>query len=180
MSADPDRPALRASDADRERVVETLSGHAAAGRLTVEELSERTDAAYAATTMPELEPLLADLPGDVPGEPAGTVVPEEREVRRGFSTHLTSYVLVMVLLVAIWALTGAEYFWPAWPALGWGIGIVADFMRTRQEVDEIRSAPAEERPAVAARSAERRERQERRHGRHGLPRPPRPPRPPQL
>jgi hypothetical protein len=26
-----------------------------------------------------------------------------------------------VLLVAIWALTGAGYFWPVWPILGWGL-----------------------------------------------------------
>jgi hypothetical protein len=30
----------------------------------------------------------------------------------------------MVVLVAIWALTGAGYPWPVWPALGWGIGLV--------------------------------------------------------
>ena len=30
----------------------------------------------------------------------------------------------MALLLAIWALTGAGYFWPVWPALGWGIGIL--------------------------------------------------------
>ena len=33
--------------------------------------------------------------------------------------------MVMALLVAIWALTGMGYFWPIWPALGWGIGIVS-------------------------------------------------------
>jgi hypothetical protein len=27
--------------------------------------------------------------------------------------------------VAIWALTGMGAFWPIWPALGWGIGIVS-------------------------------------------------------
>ncbi|MBA3437053.1 MAG: XRE family transcriptional regulator, partial [Thermoleophilaceae bacterium] len=30
----------------------------------------------------------------------------------------------MALLVAIWALTGEGYFWPVWPALGWGIGLM--------------------------------------------------------
>jgi hypothetical protein len=42
---------LRASDADRERSVEALRHHATAGRLTVEELDERTERAYAATPL---------------------------------------------------------------------------------------------------------------------------------
>jgi hypothetical protein len=45
----PDR-AVRASDAEREDVSRQLSAHAAAGRLTPQELDERLDAAYAART----------------------------------------------------------------------------------------------------------------------------------
>jgi Domain of unknown function (DUF1707)/Cell wall-active antibiotics response 4TMS YvqF len=52
----------RASDAEREAVVARLRDAAGEGRLTVEELAERIDAAYAATTRAELEPLTADLP----------------------------------------------------------------------------------------------------------------------
>jgi hypothetical protein len=40
-----DLPELRASDADRERTAETLRRAAAIGRLTMEELDERLDAA---------------------------------------------------------------------------------------------------------------------------------------
>ena len=54
--------ALRASDADRERAVTALREHAAAGRLTLEELSERAERAYAATTRAELEEIGRDLP----------------------------------------------------------------------------------------------------------------------
>jgi hypothetical protein len=52
----------RASDAEREAVVARLRHAAGEGRLTVEELAERVDAAYAAKTRAELEPLTADLP----------------------------------------------------------------------------------------------------------------------
>ena len=52
----------RASDAEREETVTRLREAAADGRLTVEELTERIDAAYAATTLADLEPLTADLP----------------------------------------------------------------------------------------------------------------------
>jgi Domain of unknown function (DUF1707) len=54
-------PAQRASDADRERTATLLREAAGDGRLTVEELGERLDAAYAARTTTELEPLLADV-----------------------------------------------------------------------------------------------------------------------
>jgi hypothetical protein len=55
-------PDLRASDADREAAVEALRHHASAGRLTVEELDERSEQAYAAKTLKELAELQADLP----------------------------------------------------------------------------------------------------------------------
>jgi Domain of unknown function (DUF1707) len=55
-------PDLRASDADRERAVAALRHHAAEGRLTVEELDERSERAYAAKTLRELAELHADLP----------------------------------------------------------------------------------------------------------------------
>jgi hypothetical protein len=58
----PDHPDLRASDAERERTVEHLRDHAAAGRLTVDELDERSARAYAARTVTELAELLVDLP----------------------------------------------------------------------------------------------------------------------
>jgi hypothetical protein len=52
----------RASDSEREETVVRLREAAAEGRLTVEELGTRIDAAYAATTQAELEPLTEDLP----------------------------------------------------------------------------------------------------------------------
>jgi hypothetical protein len=57
-----DLPALRASDADRERAVVLLREHAAEGRLTLEEFTERMSAAYLARTTDELEDLGRDLP----------------------------------------------------------------------------------------------------------------------
>jgi hypothetical protein len=55
-------PALRASDADRERTVALLRDHAVEGRLTFEELSDRVADAYLARTSDELEDLVRDLP----------------------------------------------------------------------------------------------------------------------
>ena len=63
---DEARPELRASYADRDRVVEVLRVAAGDGRLTAAELDERVEAALTARTYRELERLTADLPA-VPG-----------------------------------------------------------------------------------------------------------------
>jgi Domain of unknown function (DUF1707) len=62
MPADPpSSPALRASDADRDRVIEVLRAAVADGRLDQAEFDERLDAALTARTMDALAPLTADL-----------------------------------------------------------------------------------------------------------------------
>jgi hypothetical protein len=75
MTDDSRPPALRASDADRERAAETLRAAAGDGRLTIDELAERLNSAYGARTHAELEPLVADV---AVVAPAGRV-----PVRRG-------------------------------------------------------------------------------------------------
>ena len=44
--------------------------------------------------------------------------------RRDLGAHIVAYVLVNAMLVSIWAMTGAGYFWPAWVLFGWGVGVV--------------------------------------------------------
>jgi hypothetical protein len=56
---------IRASDADRERVTARLRDHYAEGRLTSEELDERTSAALHAKTFGDLRHVMADLPDPV-------------------------------------------------------------------------------------------------------------------
>ncbi len=46
--------------------------------------------------------------------------------KRDFRTHIFIYVIVNVMLVGIWAVTGAGFFWPIFPILGWGIGVGAN------------------------------------------------------
>jgi len=62
MTDPPDAlPDRRASDADRERVVELLQHALSDGQLTVDELEERVPSVYAARTRTELDRLTADL-----------------------------------------------------------------------------------------------------------------------
>ncbi len=53
---------VRASDADRDRTVETLASASAEGRLTLEEYAQRSEAALVARTHGDLAGLTADLP----------------------------------------------------------------------------------------------------------------------
>jgi Domain of unknown function (DUF1707) len=58
-----DRP-IRASDKERESVVDVLRDAYTDGRLTLEEFEERTSAAYASKTWDDLRELTADLPAE--------------------------------------------------------------------------------------------------------------------
>ena len=88
-----DRP-IRASDRERESVVDVLRDAYTDGRLTLEEFEERTSAAYASKTWSDLreltgdlpvEPVLgADLPQRQPGSvPVAQVVPSVPRLRQG-------------------------------------------------------------------------------------------------
>ena len=128
-----ERPDLRASDVDRRRVVDQLQQHYVDGRLSTDELDDRTHRALAARTFGELDTLVADLP-PAPTPPAPEPASAEKSPERSdglwddgnFRTHALSYGLVMTLLVAIWLLTTpGGYFWPVWPMLGWGVGLAS-------------------------------------------------------
>ena len=41
-----------------------------------------------------------------------------------FRNHLLAYLVVNAAIVVIWLVTGAHFFWPVFPILGWGIGVV--------------------------------------------------------
>src|SRR5204862_2093508 len=65
----PSRERLRASDRDRNEVVERLREAAAEGRLTAHELDERLARAFSAATYGELDTLTDDLPVPAPAPP---------------------------------------------------------------------------------------------------------------
>jgi hypothetical protein len=55
---------LRVSDAERDATLRTLGDHAAVGRLTLDELEQRSGQALAAKTRGELATLTSDLPSE--------------------------------------------------------------------------------------------------------------------
>jgi hypothetical protein len=82
---------MRAADADRERVVTLLQQQVGAGRLTLEEFSDRAAGVYRARTLGELDALTRDLPVAMPEQ---SLVPSRR-------------VLVPVLAVLALLVVGA-------------------------------------------------------------------------
>lgn len=73
---------MRASDADRDRVVEVLRDAARDGRLTADEFDERLEAALSSRTLDELAVLTADLTGQ-PGRSGAATVQAEDVIRIG-------------------------------------------------------------------------------------------------
>jgi hypothetical protein len=113
-------PELRASDAEREDVIARLREHATAGRLDVDELEQRISAVYAARTHGELAVLERDLPRLALPRPVA------RAGAAGADDAWVAFALVNALLVAIWAFTGAGYFWPGWVIASWGLALVLE------------------------------------------------------
>ena len=46
--------------------------------------------------------------------------------RAGFWTHLLIYLTVNTFIVVIWAVTSGGFFWPVFPIVLWGIGLIAN------------------------------------------------------
>jgi len=76
------------------------------------------------------EPAMPDTPTSSPTHTPSASQQEQLallEVRKlkGFYLHLAQYVVVIAALCAINLLTTPHRLWFYWPALGWGIGILA-------------------------------------------------------
>jgi hypothetical protein len=117
-------PSIRASDADRERVVEILRQHTAEGRITPDEFEERMTAAYAAKTVGALAELTTDLPVDLAAHARRQAEIARQAARTGLPKKarqdIAGLASLAVVLTTVWVITGAGYFWPIWP-----LGIIA-------------------------------------------------------
>jgi len=62
--------------------------------------------------------------------------------KRDLQGHVIVYVLVNTFIVIIWAMTNSGFFWPIFPIVGWGIGVVMNawdvYRSDEPEEDEIR------------------------------------------
>ena len=123
-----DELGVRASNAERARVADALYAHASAGRLSVEEMSERTEATFAARTLGDLQALLADLPPET--GPSPRQAERLRRMQPWLRTRWAGYGAVVVICLVVLAITsiatgGVLYSWPMWVAGPWGLALLA-------------------------------------------------------
>jgi Domain of unknown function (DUF1707) len=110
----PDPSQLRVADADREQVVDELRDHAAAGRLTSEELEDRIGDAYGARTRADLDAVRADLP--VSSRSVALALRKRKsQLRRRLAREAGGGLGVAAICVGAWVAAGASGpFWPGW------------------------------------------------------------------
>ena len=88
---------LRASDDDREQIVAQLQRHTSAGRLTLDEFSERVGLVYAAATHADLARLTEDLPAEQPAR-AVAIASERRQLLIAFLLAVATIVVLGIVL----------------------------------------------------------------------------------
>ena len=135
--ADPDpdrRPAIRAADVDRERVVEQLRRAHDEGRLDLDEFDERVAATWAARTYGELDALTADLPPPAAPIPRIPVPVARPGPDRG---AIAAWAGASVLNLAIWGIIAVSvgefiYPWWIWVAGPWGVLLLAQWIGSQR------------------------------------------------
>jgi hypothetical protein len=146
-----DRPDMRASDAERQDVVERLRAGLEDGRLKMDEYVERMGRAYDAVTHGDLAPLCRDLPETTtrpaaqPVEPAPAPVPAPAPDHRGVFARQpaalkvlwTIWLVAVSVNVVVWVLVSGttghlQYPWPLWVAGPYGAALLAISVATAQ------------------------------------------------
>jgi hypothetical protein len=103
---------LLVADADRATAAEEMRRHYDSGRLTLDEFESRLGEVNAARTRGDLEQAFRQLPRS---EPAVSL--RARDVR--WNSLALQYVLVNVVCILVWLLSGAHGdFWPKWVLIG--------------------------------------------------------------
>jgi hypothetical protein len=123
------RTGFRAGDRDRENTANVLGQALAQGYLDMPEYERRVQVAFSTSTATELRELLADLPlAHLRRSDPRVRAARQRAARLSVRLHLAAYLAMVVIVLTVWLAvalsTGAWYFWPIWPILGAGIGVV--------------------------------------------------------
>lgn len=140
---------MRVSDVERQRTIDELRRHCAAGRIDVDEYASRIEKAMSATSLEELDRLRADLPmmriADPDGGATGrvwarAVLPESPPRGQGPGAPSTRLRLTAAALVVLTAMVVAavlvlsllaEWAWAAVLLIGWLVGLLQGRLSTR-------------------------------------------------
>ena len=115
---------IRASDQEREAVVQALGEHTSAGRLTMAEFEERAGSAYAAQTLADLDVLTQDLPAVRTPPPVQTPQRGWARVEPWSRWLSVSLICTAIYLVSSMASGRLYFFWPFWVIVPWGISML--------------------------------------------------------
>jgi Domain of unknown function (DUF1707) len=147
---------MRVSDAERQRAIDELRRHCGAGRIDMDEYSARLERALAATTLAELDDLLADLPIVRIPDPAGvrpsasspssagsalarvgrfgsddaddSYSGKGRAVAKRLGTTGVVVLTVVMVLAAVVLALAASWAWAAVLLVGWFIGVIQGWL----------------------------------------------------
>ncbi|MGE2717298.1 DUF1707 domain-containing protein [Mycolicibacterium litorale] len=127
---------VRVGDDDRQRTATLLGLALTQGYLDMVDYEQRLQTAFTARTGAELHGLTADLPVATlrRNDPARRAA-LRRAARRSVHWHLAGYLTMVVIVLTVWLAVGltagAWYFWPIWPILGAGLGVLAHALPMR-------------------------------------------------
>jgi len=148
---------MRVSDAERQRAIDELRRHCGAGRIDMDEYSVRLERALTATTLAELDELLADLPIVRIADPAGmgpsagssssegsatlarmgrgtnssddgNYAAKGRELSKRLGTTAVVVLTVVMVLAAVVLALAASWVWAGVLLLGWFIGVLQGWL----------------------------------------------------
>src|SRR5215467_8714338 len=136
-----DRQYMRASDADRQELVDRLATSPEEGRLKMDEYAERMGLAYEAVTYGDLAALSADLPqvGEVAkreaappaavlqaAAPRGVIADPPAALKVLWTIWLAAVAINLIVLVLVSGTAGGLiYPWPVWVAGPAGAALLA-------------------------------------------------------
>ncbi len=132
----PALASIRAGDRERDATAELLGLALAQGYLDMPEYEARLQQVYDANTTPDLRRLTDDLPvAELRRNDPRRKAARLAAARRGVHIHLAAYLAMVVIVLTVWLAiglsAGAWYFWPIWPILGAGIGVLSHALPIR-------------------------------------------------
>ena len=113
------RASLRASDADRDQIIDRLRKASAEGRLAAHELEHRVTTALKARTYGELDATVADLPGNRVGTRRSG---RDRAVQTVRAHPALLLVAIPVAMVAVATLIAVAVLWSVFMLLVFMLG----------------------------------------------------------
>lgn len=130
---------MRISDSERQRTIDELRRHCAAGRIDVDEYAQRIEKAMVATTLEDLDVALQDLPmlriadPSKPGERRGRgslfesralAAAQNAQSGRRVGAALAVLLTVAIVIAAAMLLVVVSWGWALVLLGGWIVGLV--------------------------------------------------------